>query len=74
MRSRLPILGHLKMRLKQGLEEIKAWSTTFSCPRSSWKRDYLECIKTVTNQASVGLGLVCNEECCPTPHNGQLSP
>ncbi|CAA7404345.1 unnamed protein product [Spirodela intermedia] len=33
----------------------------FSCPRSSWRRDYLKHIKIVTDQASLDLGLVHNK-------------
>ncbi|CAA6675410.1 unnamed protein product [Spirodela intermedia] len=43
--------------------KIKAWSRAFSCPRSSWRRDYLECIKIVTDQASLGLRLTHNQVC-----------
>ncbi|CAA7397911.1 unnamed protein product [Spirodela intermedia] len=93
MRSKLLILGRLKMRLREGLKhyphemiwawlakqnrrEIKTWSIAFSCPRSSWRSDYLECIKIVMDQASLGLGLGHNEVSgsCPTPHKGQLPP
>ncbi|CAA7405428.1 unnamed protein product [Spirodela intermedia] len=34
---------------------------TFLYPRSSWRRDYLERIKIITNKASLGLGLTHNE-------------
>ncbi|CAA7391581.1 unnamed protein product [Spirodela intermedia] len=48
---------------KEGLvegkrKEIKAWSTTFLCSRSSWRRNYLERIKIVMDQAPLDLGLV----------------
>ncbi|CAA6658021.1 unnamed protein product [Spirodela intermedia] len=46
--------------IKGNKKKIKAWSMTFSCPRSLWRRDYLEHIKIITDQASLGLGL--------TPH------
>ncbi|CAA7400857.1 unnamed protein product [Spirodela intermedia] len=68
MRSRPSILEHLKMKLRGGLEferkkrEIKVRSTTFLCSRSSWRRDYLECIKIIMDQASLGLGLAHNEK------------
>ncbi|CAA7407474.1 unnamed protein product [Spirodela intermedia] len=68
MRSRPPILRHLKIRLREGLEypeenkkKIKAWSIAFSCLKSSWRRDYLGYIKNVMDQASLGLGLAHNE-------------
>ncbi|CAA6675655.1 unnamed protein product [Spirodela intermedia] len=68
MRSSLPILRHLKMRLRGRLEyckgkkrEIKAQSMQFSCSRLSWKRDYLERIKIVTDQALLGLELTHNK-------------
>ncbi|CAA6670769.1 unnamed protein product [Spirodela intermedia] len=41
--------------------EIKVWSTTFSCLRSSWRRDYLKCVKIITDQESLSLGQVHNE-------------
>ncbi|CAA7407212.1 unnamed protein product [Spirodela intermedia] len=34
---------------------------TFSCSRSSWRKDYLEHIKIVTDRASPGLRLVHNK-------------
>ncbi|CAA7395910.1 unnamed protein product [Spirodela intermedia] len=37
------------------------YSMAFSCPRSSWRRNYLECIKIITDQASLGLRLTHNE-------------
>ncbi|CAA6668704.1 unnamed protein product [Spirodela intermedia] len=43
--------------------EIKAQSTAFSCPRLSWRRNYLEHIKIVIDQASLSLRLVHNEIC-----------
>ncbi|CAA7407830.1 unnamed protein product [Spirodela intermedia] len=51
-------------RLVEGnKKKIKAWLMSFSCLRSSWRRDYLEHIKIITDQASLGLGLTHNEIC-----------
>ncbi|CAA7394795.1 unnamed protein product [Spirodela intermedia] len=41
--------------------KIKTWSMTFSCLRSSWRRDYLEHIKIIMGQASHSLRLVHNK-------------
>ncbi|CAA6661546.1 unnamed protein product [Spirodela intermedia] len=84
MRSRSSILECLKMSLREGLEfeenrrEIKAYSTTFLCSRSSWRRDYLEHIKIIMDQASLSLGLTHNEilillqrSRSPRPHKGR---
>ncbi|CAA7394592.1 unnamed protein product [Spirodela intermedia] len=70
MRSRSPILGHLKRRLrvKEKMRKIKTRSMAFSCPRSSWRRDYLDCIKIIADQAPLGLRLTHNE----LPSIGQL--
>ncbi|CAA7401468.1 unnamed protein product [Spirodela intermedia] len=43
-------------------KKINAWSIVFSCPRSLWRRNYLERIKIIMNQASLSLGLTYNEE------------
>ncbi|CAA6673982.1 unnamed protein product [Spirodela intermedia] len=60
------------MRLRGGLEchpsegkkrEIKAQSIVFSCSRLLWRRDYLEHIKIIIDQASLGLRLTHNEVC-----------
>ncbi|CAA7392018.1 unnamed protein product [Spirodela intermedia] len=34
---------------------------TFLCSRSSWRRDYLDHIKIITDQESLGLGLMHNK-------------
>ncbi|CAA7397918.1 unnamed protein product [Spirodela intermedia] len=49
------------MIIEENRREIKAYSTTFLCSRSSWRRDYLEHIKIIMDQASLSLGLTHNE-------------
>ncbi|CAA6668848.1 unnamed protein product [Spirodela intermedia] len=69
MRSRLFILRHLKIRLREGLKhlsQIKRWkittrSITFLCSKSPWRRGYLECIKIIADQAPLSLGLAHNK-------------
>ncbi|CAA6675352.1 unnamed protein product [Spirodela intermedia] len=48
---------------KRNRREIKAWLIAFSCLRLLWRRNYLERIKIVTNQSSLGLRLTHNEIC-----------
>ncbi|CAA6661445.1 unnamed protein product [Spirodela intermedia] len=43
------------------MSKIKTRSTTFSCLRSLWRRDYLEHIKIVMGQAPLSLWLTHNE-------------
>ncbi|CAA7405084.1 unnamed protein product [Spirodela intermedia] len=52
----------MRQRSEGKKREIKAQSIVFSCSRLLWRRDYLEHIKIIIDQASLGLRLTHNEE------------
>ncbi|CAA6664880.1 unnamed protein product [Spirodela intermedia] len=43
-------------------KKINDWSIIFLCPRSLWRRNYLEHIKIIMNQASLGLRQTYNKK------------
>ncbi|CAA7397723.1 unnamed protein product [Spirodela intermedia] len=51
----------IKWLAEENKKEIKASSMVFSCPRSSCRKDYLEHIKIIIDQASLSLRLAHNK-------------